>query len=115
MRWRYNVNYEAILSWKNLNEEVLLWKGGTFAVAETKLKELKHWRVNKVYDEVHDEKQVSVLVRWVLTENLIKRKTQFETWLVPCGLEDTSRDDVRKDSPACLRENLRFFCTRTLM
>lgn len=68
-----------------------------------------------MYDEVHDEKQVSVLVRWVLTENLIKRKTQFETRLVACGLEDTSRDDVRKDSPACLRENLRFFCTRTLM
>ena len=78
----------------------MLWKGGTFGVAETKLKELKHWRVNKVYDEIHDE---------------IKRKTQFETRLVACGLEDTSRDDVRKDSPACLRENLRFFCTRTLM
>ena len=53
-----------------------------------------------MYDEIHDE---------------IKRKTQFETRLVACGLEDTSRDDVRKDSPACLRENLRFFCTRTLM
>ena len=35
-----SVNFEAIPGWENLNEEVLLWKGGTFEVAEAKLKEL---------------------------------------------------------------------------
>ena len=43
-----SVNFEAIPSWENLNEEVLLCKGGSFKVAEAKLKEVKNWRINKV-------------------------------------------------------------------
>ena len=49
--------FEGIPGWENLNEEVLLCKGGTFEVAEAKLKELKNWRINHVYADVDDEKQ----------------------------------------------------------
>ena len=41
-----------------IDEEVLLCIGGTFEVAETKLKELENWRINKVYDEVDDHSVV---------------------------------------------------------
>ena len=58
----------------NLNGEVLLCKGGTFKVAEAKLKELQNWRMNKVYDEDDYKKQSSISVRWVLTEKMIEGK-----------------------------------------
>ena len=41
-----SVTFEAIPSWKNLDEEALLCKGGTFKVAEAKLKELENWSIN---------------------------------------------------------------------
>ena len=34
-----------------------------WAVANAKLKELENWRINKVYDELDDEKQRSISVR----------------------------------------------------
>ena len=46
-----------------IDKEVLLCIGGTFEVAETKLKELENWRINKVYDEVDDKKQSPISVR----------------------------------------------------
>ena len=58
----------------NLNGEVLLCKGGTFKLAEAKLKELQNWRMNKVYDEDDYKKQSSISVRWVLTEKMIEGK-----------------------------------------
>ena len=70
-----SVNSETISGWENLNEEVLLCKGRTFKVAEAKLKELQNWRINKVYDEVDDEKQSSISVGWVLTKTMIEGKT----------------------------------------
>ena len=73
-----SVNSETISGWENLNEKVLLCKGGTFKVAEAKLKELQNWRIKKVYDEVDDEQQSSISVRWVLTEKLIEGKTQVK-------------------------------------
>ena len=108
-----SVNFEAIPGWENLNEEVLLCKGGTFEVAEAKLKELQNWRINKVYDEVDDEKQSSISVRWVLTEKMIEGKTQVKARLVARGFEDAGRDNVRKDSPTCGRENLRLLFATT--
>ena len=49
-------------------------KGGTFKLAEAKLKELQNWRMNKVYDEDDYKKQSSISVRWVLTEKMIEGK-----------------------------------------
>ena len=68
-----------------------------------------------MYDEVDNKKQSSISVRWLLTEKLTEGKTWVKARLVTRGFEDAGRDDVRKDSLSCLRENLRFLCTRTLM
>ena len=43
------VDFENIRSWKNLNEEVLLCKNGTFEVVEAKLRELENWKNNNVF------------------------------------------------------------------
>ena len=106
-------NSEAIPGWENLNEEVLLCKGGTYEVAEVKLKELQNWRINKVHDEVDDEKQSSISVGWVLSKKMIEEKTQVKARLVARGFEDSGRDDVRKDSPTCRRKNLRLLFALT--
>ena len=66
-----------------------------------------------MYDELDDEKQSSISVRWVLTEKLIERKTQVKARLVARGFEDAGRDDVRKNSPTCERENLRLLFALT--
>ena len=66
-----------------------------------------------MYDELDDEKQSSISVRWVLTEKLIERKTQVKARLVARGFEDAGRDDVRKNSPPCERENLRLLFALT--
>ena len=108
-----SVNFESIQSWKNLNEEVLFHKGESFEVPEARLKELESWRINKVYDEVDGDKQTSILVRWILTEKVIRGKTQIKGGLVPHGFEDASRDNVRRDSPTCRRENLKMLFTLT--
>ena len=65
-----SVDFENIESWKNLNEEVLLCKNETFEVVEAKLRELENWKNNKVYNEVEDDGQSQVSVRWVITERL---------------------------------------------
>ena len=51
------------------------------------MKELKNWRINKVYDEVNDEKQSSISIRWVLTEKLTEGKTQVKARLVALVLK----------------------------
>ena len=66
-----------------------------------------------MYDEVDVEKQSSISIRWVLTEKIIKGKRQVKARLVARGFEDASRNDVRKDSPTCGRENLRLLFALT--
>ena len=51
------------------------------------MKELKNWRINKVYDEVNDEKQSSIFIKWVLTEKLTEGKTQVKARLVALVLK----------------------------
>ena len=88
-------------------------KRGTCKVAEAKLKELENWRINKVYEKVDDKKQNSILIRWVLNENMIEGKTQVKAQLVAHGFEVVSRDVVSKDSQTCGRENLRLLFALT--
>ena len=66
-----------------------------------------------MYDEVDDEKQSSISVRWVLTGKIIEGKTQVKARPVACGFEDAGRDDVKKDPPTCGRENSRLLFALT--
>ena len=70
-----SVNFEATPGWENLNGEVLLCKGGTFVITEAKLKELENWRINKVHEQVDDEKQSSIFVKKALAEDDRKENT----------------------------------------
>ena len=102
------VDFENISSWKNLNEEVLLCKNETFDVVEAKLKELENWKNNKVYNEVDNEGQNLISVRWVITEKIIDGITRMKARLVARGFEEIENHNIRKDSPTCGKENLRL-------
>ena len=73
---------------------------------EAKLKELKSWRQNDVYEEVDDEGQYCVSVRWVITPKIIDGKLQTKARLCARGFEETS--SFRTDSPTCKRESVRI-------
>ena len=105
-----SVDFENVSSWKNINEEVLISKNETFEVTEAKLRELENWKNNKVYQEVDDENQSKISVRWVITE-VIEGVFRTKARLVARGFEGLNLNIVRTDSPTCGRENLRLlFC-----
>ena len=69
--------------------------------------------LKSVFDEVKDEGQPTISVRWVITKNVVKGEVNVNACLVARGFEeDTS--DLKKDSPTCSRElvNLVIFFAR---
>ena len=103
-----SVDFENIRSWKNCNEEVLLCKNDTFEVVEAKLRELENWKNNNVYNEVEDDGQSQVSVRWVITEKIVEGVVRAKSRLVACGFEEIGSNCIRKDSPTFGKENLRI-------
>ena len=102
---------ENINGWKNINKEVLLSKVERFEITEAKLKELENWKNNNVYQELDDENQNKISVRWAITEKEIDGFSQPKGRFVVHGFEDLDINVVRKDSPTCGREDLRkLFC-----
>ena len=96
-----SVDFENIRSWKNLNEEVSLCKNETFEVVEAKLRELENWKNNNVYNEVEDDGQSQVSVRWVITEKIVEGVGRPKARLVASGFEEIDDNCIRKDSPTC--------------
>ena len=63
-----------------------------------------------MYQEVDDENQSKISVRWVITE-VIEGVTRTKARLVAREFEDLNLNIVKADSPTCGRENLRLlFC-----
>ena len=112
--WRGWVNMENIKDLQMIPDETALIILFTSAdVAKAKEKEIEKWIENSVFDEVKDEGQPTISVRWVITEKVVKGEVNVNARLVARGFEeDTS--DLKKDSPTCSREsvNLVIFFAR---
>ena len=77
------------------------------AVAEAKLTELATWKEEDVYDEVSDEDQSCMSVRWVIGEKEgLDKNTIVKARLCARGFEESH--DFRTDSPTCKRESVRI-------
>ena len=78
-------------------------------VLEAKSIELQNWKDHKVYEEVENEGQSTISVRWVVTK---KKKADgnviFIARLVARGFEELEKNEFRKDSPTCCKENFRL-------
>ena len=71
-----------------------------------KFKELNEWERHKVYEEVDDNGQTCISVKWVLLPKLIDGVLQTKARLCARGCEETSK--FRTDSPTCMPESVRI-------
>ena len=76
---------------------------------EAKTKELNSWKNQNVYEEINDQNQPCVSVRWVITPKLTDGKWKTKARLCAKGYEEDSF--CRTDSPTSTKEGLRLaFC-----
>ena len=75
-------------------------------LANAKQMKLDAWRSHQVYDEVMNEGQEYMTVRWVVTPKMINGCPSVKASLVAKGYQELQ--DFRKDSPTCSRENIRL-------
>ena len=76
-------------------------------VDDAKHMELENWKREEVYEEVSDEGQEAMSVRWVVTPKIVDGEKRTKARLVARGFEeDTS--NLRTDSPTCMKDSLRL-------
>ena len=87
--------------------EILLSSTEVFdqEVVDAKLLELEKFHTNGVYEEVVDEGQSTIGVRWVITKK--KPSGAAKARLVALGYQENSTN-IRKDSPTCHRDSIRI-------
>ena len=93
-----SINLEQLKQWKEIedNEEL----------SQVKAKELQKWNEHNVYTEVDNEGQDYITTRWVITETFIDNNRKVKARLVARGFEEGDLSTLRKDSPACGKENI---------
>ena len=103
------MNFEAV-NWCHLKEETLFKVASSEEVKEAQSNELKRWQEYQVYEEVDDEGQPAINLRFVITEKTVGTERTVKARLVAKGYEeDTS--DIRTDSPTVSKENIRLMST----
>ena len=75
--------------------------------------ELQSWKDKAVYEEVPDEGQSCIALRWVLTPKVIDGRPSTKARLVAKGFQETQ--DFRTDSPTCSRESIRLLIAIAVM
>ena len=92
--------------WNPTKEEnVVLITSNTDEYQEAKEKEILNWQAMKVYDEVENEGQNFISVRWVLTEKEVEEKKVRKARLVARGYEEVLSTPT--DSPTISKESQR--------
>ena len=98
------------VKWWPLEQETIYSAKDSTAVKEAQLDELKRWNDYSVYEEVEDEGQPAISLRWVITQKTVENDQIVKARLVARGFEeDTS--DIRTDSPTVSKENIRLMST----
>ena len=78
-----------------------------------KITELQQWKDMGVYEEVNDEGQDCISLRWVLKDKVDDEGNTFcKARLCVRGFEE--EQDFRTDSPTCSREGVRLFLSTTV-
>lgn len=76
-------------------------------ISLAKDKEIKNWLENDVYEEVEDEGQKAISVRWIITEKMKNGERTCKARLVARGFEE-EMEEWEKDAPTCTAETLKF-------
>ena len=94
--WRLIDNDEEVLILLNSNE-----------VYKAKVSEIDNWNNNDVYNEVLDEGQNTISVKWVVTEKLKDGNSIIKARLVARGFEENT-ETINTYSPTCHKESFRL-------
>ena len=71
-----SLHMKDLEAWEYVNEEVLITSASeTHGVAKAKMVELENLKKHQVYEEVPDHGQNMIQTTWIITENVITRKT----------------------------------------
>ena len=94
--------------WREIpDEEVNLISNNKPEVLQAKHAEIEQWKTNNVFEEVEDEGQKTISVRWIVTEKVKGDSTYVKARLVARGFEEEWQDDP-KESPTCNKDSLRL-------
>ena len=69
------------------------------------MEEISNWKDHKVFEEVVDEGQNTVSVRWVTTKKNKDDEPVYKACLFVRGFEETEKDEIRNNSTTCCKEN----------
>ena len=58
------------------------------------------------YDETDDIGQITVSIRWVVSQNYEVEDVTYEARLVAQGFEEENLDEICKDSRTCCKKNI---------
>ena len=116
----FNIKYSSgRTEWIDLSRNVEKWRVvpdsaevllayDSDEIAAAKNSEYENWKKNEVFDEVNDQWQSNISLKWVITEK-IKENTPFvKARLVARGFEEKLDQGHRTDSPTCLKDSLRI-------
>ena len=104
-----SINFDSVQEWKYIDTEqtMSVQSDNNNEILVAKTQELENWKQFSVYEEVEDEGQNTISVRWVLSEKVKDGNISIKARLVARGFEeDTS--EINKRSPTCAKEFLRL-------
>ena len=99
-----SVDFSKVKDWNYLEEEVLvndiIESDNSIEILKAKMNEFENWKDRKGFEEVENEEQRVISVRWVITK---KNKDQKLTYLVMTRLvardvQELDRDNLRTNS-----------------
>ena len=105
----YSIDFNKVKKWKYLQEEILINYSNdskNIKISDAKMKEISNWKHHKVFEEVVDEGQNTVSVKWGKKDK--DDEPVYKARLVVRGFEEIEKDEIRKDSPTCCKENFRL-------
>ena len=109
-----SVEFCKVKDWDCL-EEVLIntitEPDNSIEIFRAKMNEFENWKDHKVFEEVENEGQRVISVRWVITKKNKDQKLTYKARLVARSFEELDRDNIRTDSPICFKEKFRLVLT----
>ena len=69
----------------------------------SKQAELRNWTTHNVYEEVHDNDQKVISLRWVLSQKYKDSGIVYKARLVGRDFEEEHSNELQKESPTCCK------------
>ena len=105
-----STDFSKLKIWTYL-EEVLVNDTSDSAdtqILDAKMKKTENWKVHKTFQEVANEGQSTISAGWVVTKRNKTKENIYKVRLVSRSFEQIEKDNIRKDSPKCCKENFRI-------